>query len=142
LFGVLLGVLLLGLGCAALPPEPATPLTQEPEFRAPPPSQEPTDTIQGPAPRTVASFKLTEQAQYLISTNKPDEAIRILERSLNIDPNNGLTYYYLAEAWILKGDKIQAIEFNRLAGIYLGEDAVWLDKVRIQKEHIENMDKK
>ena len=133
------GVLLLVFGCATMPPESVTPSIRVEEPRATIPSQEPTGRPQEPAPRTIAALRLTEQAGVLIASQKPDEAIRLLEKALNIDPNNGQNYYYLAEAWIIKGNKTQAIEFNRLAGIYLIEDAVWMQKVQQQKERIENI---
>jgi len=37
----------------------------------------------------------------------------------------------------MKGSRRQALEFNRLAGIYLEKDAAWLMKVKKQKERIE-----
>jgi predicted Zn-dependent protease len=86
----------------------------------------------------MASLRLTEQARLLIASKKPDRAIRTLERAINIDPGNGQNYYYMAEAWSMKGSKRQALEFNRLAGLYLEKDAVWLMKVRKQKERIGN----
>ena len=47
--------------------------------------------------------------------------------------------YYLAEAWIMKGNRMQATEFNRMAGIYLGNDTAWMLKEQRQKERIENI---
>jgi len=90
-------------------------------------------------PSALASLRLTEQASLLIDSKKPDEAIRTLEKSLNINPVNGRSYYFLAEAWIIKGNKKQAIEFNRMAEIYLGEDTIWRPKVLDQKQRIENI---
>ena len=136
------GLLLLGFGCAATPPRSPAPPLQEPEARSIIPGPEPADQTEAPAPRTLASLRLTDQAQALIESRRPDEAIRILEKSLNMDPNNGLNYYFLAEAWILKGNKDQAGEFNRLAGIYLNEDPVWMEKVLRQKEQIEKIHEK
>jgi len=56
-----------------------------------------------------------------------------------MDPRNGRNYYYLAEAWMIKGNTMQATEFNRMAGVYLNHDAVWMHKVQMQKERIENI---
>ena len=133
------GILLLSFGCAATPPGPAAPPLQAQEPRPLFPGPEPADRVEAPAPRTLASLHLTDQARALIESQRPDEAIRILEKSLNMDPNNGRNYYFLAEAWILKGNKDQAGEFNRLAGIYLNEDPVWMEKVLRQKEQIEKI---
>lgn len=147
-------IFIFGFGCATMPPETFTPAKQPPEQlpeQIPDPSQIPPEirsTIPGPepgrepsepAPRTIASLSLTEQARLLIESKQPDEAIRTLERSLNIDPDNGRSCYYLAEAWMLKGNREQAMEFNRMAGIYLEKDAAWSRKVRRQKERIENL---
>ena len=67
---------------------------------------------------------------------KPDDAITMLERAVNLNPTNGRNYFYLSEAWLLKGNNAQAEEFNHLAAIYLREDPVWMAKVRDQKERI------
>ncbi|MFC1534585.1 tetratricopeptide repeat protein [Thermodesulfobacteriota bacterium] len=117
----------------------STPSKQIPEPRSTVPGPEQSHGMKEPAPRTIASLRLTEQARLLIKSKKPDEAIRTLEKALNIDPNNGRNYYFLAEAWMIKGNKIQAIEFNRMARIYLSKDAVWMLKVQQQKERIENI---
>jgi predicted Zn-dependent protease len=72
----------------------------------------------------------------LLERKKTDEAMRVLERAVNIDPNNGRNYYYLAEAWLVKGNRSQASNFNQLAGIYLRGDSGWLGKVERQRERI------
>ena len=58
------------------------------------------------------------------------------EQALNLDPANGQNYYYLSDAWIMKGNIAQAAEFNRLAAIYLEDDAKWMDRVMQQRERI------
>jgi hypothetical protein len=131
------------------PPAPA-PEKKEPE-KAPEPAvpqkpiAEPKPTVPAPAPaqtqkqasRTTASLRLTEQARMMIESKKPDEAITILERAVNIDTNNGQNYYLLAEAWMMKGNPKQAREFNRIAGMYLKDVADWAAKVQQQKERID-----
>ena len=117
-------------------PEPVTPSPPIPEPRATVPKTGLTDKS---APRTVAALRLTEQARLLIEANKPDDAISILEKAINIDTSNGQNYYFLAEAWIMKGNKKQANEFNRMAGLYLNNDASWKLKVQQQKERIDKM---
>ena len=118
------------------PPEPVTPEPQMPAPRSIVPSTGQTDRS---APRTMASLRLTEQARLLIESKKPDEAIGILEKAMNIDTNNGQNYYFLAEAWIMKVNKAQAIELNRMAGLYLNDDSAWKIKVQQQKERIDKM---
>ena len=111
--------------------------TQAPKPRSLPPEPVEPGTAEKPDPRTTASLRLTEQARLLIESKKPDQAVRTLERAINIDPGNGQNYYYLSEAWLMKGNAGQALSFNRLAEVYLEKDAVWMMKVRKQRERIE-----
>ena len=90
-----------------------------------------------PNPRAVASLRFTDQGRLFLESGNPDDAIRMYEKALNLDPANGPNYYYLAEAWIMKGDIAQAAEFNGLAAIYLEGDAKWMDRVKQQRERIE-----
>jgi tetratricopeptide (TPR) repeat protein len=90
----------------------------------------------GLSPRALAALQLTEQGRIFLENNQPDDAIGILERALNLNPNNGRNYYYLAEAWLMKWNIGQATEFNRLAEIYLKDDHEWLNRVLLQRERI------
>jgi tetratricopeptide (TPR) repeat protein len=105
--------------------------------------QEEADQFKGNAekpsvsPRALAALQLTEQGRIFLENNQPDDAIGILERALNLNPNNGRNYYYLAEAWLMKSNIGQAMEFNRLAEIYLKDDNEWLNRVILQKQRIE-----
>ena len=90
----------------------------------------------GLSPRALAALQLTEQGRIFLENNQPDDAIGILERALNLNPNNGRNYYYLAEAWLMKWNIGQATEFNRLAEIYLEDDHEWLNRVLLQRERI------
>ena len=65
-----------------------------------------------------------------------DDAISMLERAVSLNPTNGINYFYLSEAWLLKGDTVQAEEFNRLAAIYLRDDIEWMARVMEQGENI------
>ena len=91
----------------------------------------------GPPPHVVASLQLTDQGRLLLEKGQTDDAIRILERAVNLNPAHGQNYYYLAEAWIRKRNPSQAKEFNRLAGLYLHEDKAWLSRVKAQRARIE-----
>lgn len=73
----------------------------------------------------------------LLERGRTDDAISLLERAMGLHPTNGENYYYLAEAWLLKGRTAQAEEFNRLAGIYLEKDARWMGRVIQQRKRIE-----
>lgn len=126
-------------GCAAQ--APTTP--QMPPLSAPAPPEEETSPPEspqsGPPPHVIASLELTDQGRLLLEKGQTDDAIRILERAINLNPNNGQNYYYLAEAWIRKRNLSQAREFNRLAGLYLQEDETWLSKVKEQRNRIEKI---
>lgn len=147
---LLAGFVLFSSGCSTVPSEYVPPQSQQsaPRSTVPEPEQiynmdapasaRPRDISAKPAPRQIASLRLTEQARLLLESKKPDEAIRTLEKALNIDPRNGRNYYFLAEAWLKKGNRRQSLEFNRMAELYLARDTIWTDKVRRQKERIEN----
>lgn len=94
----------------------------------------------GLSPRALAALQLTEQGRMFLENNQPDDAIGILERALNLNPDNGRNYYYLAEAWLMKWNIGQAAEFNRLAEIYLKDDSEWLSRVILQRERIKERD--
>jgi tetratricopeptide (TPR) repeat protein len=123
--------------CAMVPEVPSSPPSP------PSPSAEPaaqkngqTTSLQDDSPRAVASLRLTEQARVLLESGRVDDAITTLERALNVNPSNGQNYYYLAEAWLKKGNPSQAREFNRLAAMYLRDDPGWVNRVRDQEERI------
>ena len=121
-------------GCA-----PSVMQTQTNIYRETPPNNDELKEDTGKAdinPRVLAALQLTEQGRIFLENNQPDDAIGILERALNLNPDNGKNYYYLAEAWLMKGNIDQAAEFNRLAEIYLKDDSEWLNRVILQKERI------
>jgi tetratricopeptide (TPR) repeat protein len=139
-------ILFLSLALSACAIVPQTPSSSSPS--PPPPSspsssqtptgqkEEQTPPRQDNSPRAVASLRLTEQARVLLETGKVDDAITTLERAMNLNPSNGQNYYYLAEAWLKKGNPSQAREFNRLAAMYLKDDPNWIGRVKDQQERI------
>ena len=88
-------------------------------------------------PRVLASLMLTHQGQRLLQNGQIDESISTFERAININPRNGKSYYFLAEAWLAKGNIHQAIECNHLAEMYLKEDEHWNTQVFEQRTRIE-----
>jgi predicted Zn-dependent protease len=115
--------------CAAAPsPRPS----REPV----PQAEEKFETRKESDPRSIASLQLTEQARLLILENKPQEAVRILERAVALHPTNGRNYYYLAEAWLMRGNLSQAMEFNKLAALYFRNEPEWLTRVKTQEVRI------
>lgn len=92
-------------------------------------------------PRTLASLQLTAQGQRLVEAGKTDQAIRVLEQAISLDPDNGDNYYYLAEAWLLKGVVSEAKKFNQLAEIHLKDNARWMQRVIQQANRIAESEK-
>ena len=90
-------------------------------------------------PRENAAYQLTIEGRQLLNDGKPDNAIRLFERAIGLNPNDGECYYYLAEAWRTKGDKPEAREFNSLAMDYLKEDADWHERITQQRYLIESL---
>jgi tetratricopeptide (TPR) repeat protein len=72
----------------------------------------------------------------LLESGRVDDAISTLERAINVNPSNGQNYYYLAEAWLKKGNPSQAREFNRIAAMYLRDQPDWTSRVKDQKKKI------
>lgn len=123
--------------CAIVPESPPSPSSSSSPSPAPTVLEKDQSLFrQDESPRAVASLRLTEQARVLLETGKVDDAITTLERAINLNPSNGQNYYYMAEAWLRKGNPSQAREFNRLAAMYLKDDPNWIGRVKDQQERI------
>jgi len=96
----------------------------------------------GPSPRALASLKLTDQGRRHIETGEADSAIRVLEQAISLNPANGQNYYYLSEAWLMKGFAAKAGQFNRLAESHLTGDKDWEKLVIRQAERITQLEEK
>ena len=94
------------------------------------------------SPREKASLQLMEEGRRLLDEDQPDQAIRSLEQSLSLNPDNGPCYYFLAEALIQKGNFSEARQFNSLAENYLKKDKSWMARVVRQADKIDGMEKK
>ena len=75
--------------------------------------------------RIMAAHSLTKEGDRLIKKGDIEGAISILERAIGINSKDGAGYYYLAEAWLKKGNLKLAAQYNKLAGIYLRADGRW-----------------
>jgi tetratricopeptide (TPR) repeat protein len=75
----------------------------------------------------------------LLKSGNADDAIASFERSLSVDPSSNQNYYYLAEAWLMKGNVEQAREFNQLADMYLKPHREWTARVADQHERINKL---
>ncbi len=89
--------------------------------------------------RMIASHSLVMEGYALLIDGNFDGAIRILERAVGLNPSDGTGYYYLAESWIGEKDYKLALQFNRLACMYLRANRKWTDCARIQKKKIEEL---
>ena len=92
-------------------------------------------------PRTLASLQLTDQGRRLVEAGKTDQAIRVLEQAISLNPDNGQNYYYLAEAWLLKGVMSEAKKFNQLAEVHLKDNSQWIQRVIQQANRIAESEK-
>ena len=92
-----------------------------------------------PSPREKASLQLTQEGKQRLDEGNPDNAIRLLEQAVGLNPNNGQSYFYLAQAWLIKGVYSEAKEFNRLAHIYLKNDREWKTRLERQAKQIERI---
>lgn len=95
-----------------------------------------------PSPRILASLKLTDQGRRYVDTGDADRAIRVLEQAISLNPNNGQNYYYLSEAWLMKGFAAEARQFNSLAESHLTGDKDWEKLVTRQAERILRLEEK
>jgi hypothetical protein len=100
------------------------------------PAEKDVPAAENQSPRLVASLELTQQARQFIENQDADNAIRILEKALVVDPSNGQNYYYLSEAWLMKGNIDQAVKFNELAEIHLADQIEWTGRLSDQKRRI------
>ncbi len=96
----------------------------------------------GISPRALASLKLTDQGRRHIEAGEADNAIRVLEQAISLNPGNGQNYYYLSEAWLMKGFTAEARQFNRLAESHLTGDVDWEKLVARQAERILKLENK
>ncbi|KPJ76127.1 MAG: hypothetical protein AMJ54_12840 [Deltaproteobacteria bacterium SG8_13] len=92
-------------------------------------------------PQQAAARELTARGRRQLELLQPDAAIRDLERALSLDPGDGQTYYYLAEAWLMKIDARRADEFNRMAETLLKDDPAWLLRIARQADRIAELEK-
>ena len=95
-----------------------------------------------PSPRALASLKLTDQGRRLIEAGEADKAIQVLEQAISLNPTNGQNYYYLSEAWLLKGFAPEARGFNDLAESHLKGDQDWEKRVARQAKRIVKLEEK
>ena len=92
------------------------------------------------SPRENASLQLTQEGRQFLDKDQPDQAIRSLEQAISLNPDNGPSYYYLAEAWLQKGNFSMARQFNSLAENYLKKDKGWSARLASQADKIDDLE--
>lgn len=122
-------MLLLAGGCAAAG-------TASAPSRSQPAGTPPAGRQQAP-PGDLAALEITEEARLLLEEGRTGDAIRLLERAVNLHPESGRSWYWLAEAWIARGDYRQAAEFSGIAETYLEGEREWEIRARRQRIRIE-----
>lgn len=90
-------------------------------------------------PRDNASLRLTAEARQYLEEGKTENAIRALEQAISLDPDNGQSYYYLAEAWLIKGKPPEAKKYNHFAEVYLKGNHAWMMRVERQADRINKL---
>ncbi|MEJ5301717.1 MAG: tetratricopeptide repeat protein [Thermodesulforhabdaceae bacterium] len=78
-------------------------------------------TTKKETPQVLASVRLVDDARQMRVKGKVDEAIRLLERAIEVDAYNGEAFYELALCWKAKGDIKKALSFaDRSERIFAG----------------------
>lgn len=113
--------------------------TAAPDAPAPGSVEVSTKVEQRKDPRVAASNSFTGLGKRMLEKGNADGAIRMLERAVGINPNDGPGYYYLAEAWIMKKNPKLAEQFNRIARVHLDHDTTWRQRSDEQYRRINAM---
>jgi cytochrome c-type biogenesis protein CcmH/NrfG len=93
------------------------------------------------APQQAAAEELIDRGRRHLANVRPDAAIRDLERAMSLNPSDGQTYYYLAEAWLMKIDARRAGVYNRMAENHFKDDPDWLVRIARQADRIAELEK-
>lgn len=80
-------------------------------------------------PKRHASMRLVERGKTMIDENDPEAAVSVLRDAINIDPSNGVAYFYLANANIALGNAESAAGLLDKAEALLGADEEWMEKI-------------
>lgn len=87
-------------------------------------------------PRAKAAQALLRQGQEQLESGEPEASIASLQRAVDMDPNCGACSFWLAEAWLVQGDKAQAREHHQRAQRLLGADSDWEIRLKAQGKRL------
>lgn len=80
-------------------------------------------------PQRQASMKLVAKGKELLDRRDPEQAANVLMNAVNVDPSNGVAYYYLAVANEEMGQHDVAMGLCDKAEALLGADDAWLVRI-------------
>jgi hypothetical protein len=110
-----------------LPTGPAAqPQAQQPHQQ---PGQAVPKKPEAQSPQLLASMQLVNEARGPLNRGKPDLAIPVLERAIQVDVQNPEAFMLLARAWRQKGARSKAIEFAKKAEILYQDEPARLKEV-------------
>lgn len=90
--------------------------------------------------RRTAAEQLIEQGRQELKKDRAEAAMRSFERAIQIHPDGCVPYYYMAEAWLQKGDVRRALQFNQLALSRADQDPYWKNRIREQQIKLKQKD--
>lgn len=99
------------------------------EVQLPQPASAPSKKPETQSPQLLASMQLVNEARGPLDRGKPDLAIPVLERAIQVDVQNPEAFMLLARAWRQKGARKKALEFAKKAEILYQDDPARLGEV-------------
>ncbi len=108
-------------------PQAQPPRGDQPQFS--PPAPAPSRKTEPQTPQLLASMQLVNEAREPLDRGKPDLAIPVLERAIQVDVQNPEAFLLLARAWRQKGARKKALEFAKKAEILYQDEPARLKEV-------------
>jgi len=99
--------------------------------------QEPKPPAMNATPKARASSKQVETGKIKFYDNAYEDAQRAFQQAINIDPENGIAYYYLARTKYELGNYQQALGVLDKAETLLQGSSEWEETIKALREMIE-----
>jgi len=80
-------------------------------------------------PKRSASRSLIDEGISLLQQKDYDKALRSFENAIQVDPENGIAYFYAAKANVQRGKPESALGFLDKAELLMGHDEKWKQKI-------------
>jgi|GEM_PF-6664634 len=97
---------------------------------------EPAPFVVSSSPKARASAKMVDEGRTLLSNGQVETAERKFQEAVNIDPDNGVAYYYVAKSKFELGEKEQALGVLDKAEGLLAGSKEWIDTINELREMI------